>query len=541
MSSKKPVRNALATQENLARLVRGQTLADRGMPDEGFIEIYRAYRYFADSNDIYNQLQTLNHLIHITLAQSPEEQKWKTRREECFEEYLPRLHALVEGCLAQFEKLSSTDRSVLYKSTNLLGNIFSWNKQYNIALKWLNHSFNILESLGLFGTAILLDSGFRDIYEATNDKTSLEAHRQKIISTAQRIEPDREQVPWHRISTILRQYTSSSYSDSENIKTKRDCLDQAHKAMTSQEPEVISAISLLEKGQNLIDRQDPEDIDIDLLTKLAQVYYRNGNAEKAREVEKDLQIIQDVLQARDFFLLANYYKSNGGDYVWALEVAASVGTDNEFRSKAVAELNNESLTISENIEPEQDNFEDASLKKELLTKPSSTFESEDCYLLLQFLERELRKLIVGELSKLTPHSFRWWRQRIPPDVRTNAQSRKQEREKPHPGRVHQDLDVSEYLDFSDYEKIILMKINWDEVFQSVFLRQDIITVKMGEIRVYRNDIAHMRELPLQDREAFVTNARTLLRAITQHQDVSLLTIETEDSSEGEEVNSENAS
>lgn len=528
MSSKEPVHNYLGTQENLARLVRGRTLADKGMSNEGFSEIHRAYRYFLDSGDTYNQLQTLNSLINIALGQSPEDKVWKSRRQECVEEHIPRIQSLAEGYLIHFEKLGSNERSVLYKSTNLLGILFSEGKQHGVALRWLNHSFRILESLGLWGTAILLDNQFRNIYEATNDEAGLETHKKRMIDAAQRIEPVREQVPWHKISTILRQYTSSNYSDSESIKTKKDILNQARKAMTSIEPEITSAILVLEKGQSLIDQQDPEDIDIDLLEKLVQAYYRNGETTKARVAEKDLQLIKDTVQARDFLLLADYYKSNGGDYGWALEIAASVGANNKYRLRAMAELNNESLIVSEELDSDEEKIEDESLKKELLTKASSVFESEDCYLLLQFFEQELRKLIVGELSKLTPDSFRWWRQRIPPDVRTNAQTRKQEREKPHPGRVQQNLDVTEYLDFSDYEKIILMKINWDEVFRSIFLRQDIVTVKMGEIRIYRNDIAHMRELPLQDREAFVTNTRALLRTITQYQETHLAILEAKD-------------
>lgn len=538
MSLQKQAHIDFGTRENLARLVRGSTFLDKGMPYQGFVEIRQAYSYFHANNDAYNQLQALNNLVRIGVYQSTEEEKWANYRKQVFEEYIPQLHKLAELYWANFEKLSSTQRSVLYKSANLLGTLFSRDKQYQRAITWLNRSFDVLSSLGLFGTAILLDNEFRHIYETTNDDDGLEIHKQRIIDAAQQIEPVREQVPWPRISAILRQYTSSSYSDSEQIKTKKDCFNQARKALSSKEPEITSAIAILEKGRNLIDTQNPENIDIDVLESLKLAYFRHDNSEKARAVEQELQLIQDIIQARDFMLLAAYYKSNGGDYIWALQIAASVRTKNEYSSQAWAELGKENITVTEDIELEEDDTEDESLKEELLSKPSSEFENEDCYLLLQLLEREFRNLIVRELSNLTP---RWWRQRIPPDVRTNTQRRKQEREKPYPGRVQQNLHVSEYLDFSDYEKIISMKINWQEVYESIFVRQDTISVKMGEVRIYRNDIAHMRELPLQDREAFVANARALLQAIYQHKENTEQENATDDSSEGPDTDHEGSS
>lgn len=534
MSLSEQARNDFGTQENLARLVHGSTLINTGKPYEGFTEIRQAYSYFHATNDVYNQLQALNRLVRIGVFQLTQEEKWANDRKRVTEEYIPQLLRLAELYWANFEKLSSSERSVLNKSANLLGTLFSSVKQYSRALTWLNRSFDILSSLSLFGTAILLDGEFRRVFEATNDEEKLEAHKQRIIDTAQKIEPEREQVPWPRISAIVREYTSLRYANLEHLNTKKECLNQARRALYGEEPEISSAIELLEKGRNLIDRQDLEDIDIDVLETLRVAYFRHDNSEQARTIEKELQTIKDIIQARDFLLLADYYKANGGDYVWALKIAASVRTKSEYSTKARAELGKEDITVTEDAELEVDDAEDQTLKEELLSKPASEFEDEDCYLLLQLLEREFRNLIIKELSKL---GRSWWRQRIPPDVRTNAQRRKQEREKPYPGRVQQNLHVSNYLDFSDYEKIILMKINWVEVFEPIFARQDTLSVKMGEIRIHRNDIAHMRELPLQDREVFVANARALLQAILQHNEVSKQSKESDASSEEQEIDS----
>ena len=150
-------------------------------------------------------------------------------------------------------------------------------------------------------------------------------------------------------------------------------------------------------------------------------------------------------------------------------------------------------------------------KQVLIEKPSHEFSVADCYMLMNWLEQELRSLIVDELSRLTPQ---WWKQRIPPDTRTKTEERKAQNEQPDLGRVTRNLALHEYLDFSDYSKIITMKLNWDDAFKVVFHRQDVVSVKLGDIQSYRNDIAHNRELHPQDREMFVAAARQMIRVIT---------------------------
>lgn len=501
-----------STSENLARLVRGRAFAAKDLAYEGFIETQKTLDYFLAQGDTYNQMQSLNGLLTIALFQATNEKRWEKYLKQCHDEYLPLLYKIAEDYLKRLATLKVTARLVLHRATHTLGEIFFRSNNYPESLKWLNNSFDILTSLRLYGTAILLDTKLRRAYELAKDSNGLDAHKKRIINAAQQIDPIREKVPWARISAILRQYTTLAFAESEYIKTKKLCLEQAYKALNIAEPEIESAINLLEKAQGYMDEDNPEDIDLDILAILQTAYYRQGMAVKAQTIGQSLDQIQSIIQARDFYNLAQYYKSTGGDHLWALRVASRVEVINEYSKKALAELQQEDATIAEaHTELEDATAEEAdSTQLELLLKSISEFSDEDCYSLLRLLEKNLRNFIVEEMSKLTP---RWWRQRIPPDVRTNAQLRKQEREKPYPGRVQQDLPVWEYLDFSDYEKIIIMAINWNEIFQSVFVRQDAFTVKMSEIRIHRNDIAHMRELPVQDREAFVINARSLLRAL----------------------------
>jgi len=45
-----------------------------------------------------------------------------------------------------------------------------------------------------------------------------------------------------------------------------------------------------------------------------------------------------VKQSRDFLLLANHYEQAGGDYMWALKMAADAASENRFASEAKQRL-----------------------------------------------------------------------------------------------------------------------------------------------------------------------------------------------------------
>lgn len=143
-------------------------------------------------------------------------------------------------------------------------------------------------------------------------------------------------------------------------------------------------------------------------------------------------------------------------------------------------------------------------------KSSKNFNVSDCADLLTILEIELRKFIAEHLEKTAAD---WWKQRIPNDIRVRAEKRKTDREEPYPGMDPQDRPLYDYLDFPDLKTIITMRNNWDEFFKQYFVRTDFIQVKLDEISPFRNDIAHHRDIPVHDREIFVSNTRQILRAI----------------------------
>jgi hypothetical protein len=145
-------------------------------------------------------------------------------------------------------------------------------------------------------------------------------------------------------------------------------------------------------------------------------------------------------------------------------------------------------------------------------KTSKNFNIADCADLLMLLEVELRKFISDTLAGIT---HQWWKQRVPDEVRQRAENRKKDREEPYPGREKQDRPIYDYLDFADLATIITMKLNWDEAFKAVFKRREVIEVKLSEINPCRNDIAHHRDIPVNDKEIFVSNARQVIRTIRE--------------------------
>lgn len=126
------------------------------------------------------------------------------------------------------------------------------------------------------------------------------------------------------------------------------------------------------------------------------------------------------------------------------------------------------------------------------TRPSTIIEP---YAILKTLETMLRKCIQTRLQSITPD---WWKIRIPEDVRQNAEDRKSRNEKPWPWIDQKDFHLINYVDFTDYAKIIRRKDNWNEAFKHVFGDPEIISAKLKELEPIRNVIAHNRELTNRD-------------------------------------------
>ena len=129
---------------------------------------------------------------------------------------------------------------------------------------------------------------------------------------------------------------------------------------------------------------------------------------------------------------------------------------------------------------------------------------------LRRLEEKLRKCLEGRLSSLTPN---WWIERVPPDIRKQAEIRKRKNEKLWPWYGKEDRPLHYYINFSEYQKIIIKKDNWREAFKPIFKDETITSAKLTELEPIRNDIAHNRKLTVRQFEHLKTYAMDLISCI----------------------------
>lgn len=110
---------------------------------------------------------------------------------------------------------------------------------------------------------------------------------------------------------------------------------------------------------------------------------------------------------------------------------------------------------------------------------------------LMKIESALREVIRSELEALTPN---WWDQRVHPEIRLEAELRKERRERLYPWTDERDLPLVNYLDFNDYARIICKRDNWRESFQRIFKDEEWLRVTLRQLDPIRKDIAHSREV-----------------------------------------------
>ena len=124
------------------------------------------------------------------------------------------------------------------------------------------------------------------------------------------------------------------------------------------------------------------------------------------------------------------------------------------------------------------------------TKPSRVAIAYD---ILHNLEKNIRNCIKEQLMNVDE---KWWKNRIPDDVRNNAEIRLQADLK---GRENSNnIHPIEFVDFPDYTKIIIRTGNWKSVFSKIFLDDRIIYAKLKELEPMRNRLAHSRDLSEQE-------------------------------------------
>jgi hypothetical protein len=125
-----------------------------------------------------------------------------------------------------------------------------------------------------------------------------------------------------------------------------------------------------------------------------------------------------------------------------------------------------------------------------ISKPNHVEQSPDSTKILKNLEKALRVFIERELGNVSKD---WW-QRVPSDIRKFTENRKSRSEVMWPWYPPTSTNIVDYLDFSDYRKIILDPGNWKEVFSKFFKNSSFIETRLVELDPIRNDIAHSRQL-----------------------------------------------
>lgn len=117
-------------------------------------------------------------------------------------------------------------------------------------------------------------------------------------------------------------------------------------------------------------------------------------------------------------------------------------------------------------------------------------KQENDYLTLKKLEQAFREFIQRKLSTLSKN---WWNERVPEDVRKNAEQRKKKNESPW-SWVAGGSPLIDYIDFTDYAKIITRRDNWNNVFRDIFHNREELLSKLKELEPIRNTIMHSRNL-----------------------------------------------
>ena len=153
-------------------------------------------------------------------------------------------------------------------------------------------------------------------------------------------------------------------------------------------------------------------------------------------------------------------------------------------------------------------------KKELEKTEKVDDLNTQSYVILKNLEQIIRKLIEQELSEINKN---WWKQLIPGDVKQDAEGRKNDDESRKDWNFKKQSLIN-YIDFTEYAKIIIRKNNWNDVFQYVFRDKNKIDSKLKEIEPIRNAISHTRDLDATEERQLKFYSEEILRSISYYYD-----------------------
>ncbi len=494
---------------NTARIVRAQA---RYMLDEqvkAFEECKVAVDYFISENNSFWSLQSLTLLISFHRPHSLKDKKGRQFQDEVQNKYGPQFIEVLKSFDGKREQLTYMEKLAFYRGCVVGGQVVS---SLENSIYWLETGFSILESLGLYGTALNLTPRLRERYQRLSDPQKLVQFQTRLLLALQKFDPRNDVVPNANVlNSILNDLgLKSPYAVTEHLKTKEEIVQTVELALTQEKPDYNQAIVLLVKASDLRLENLLEEIDLEVLTLLRSCYYKISDINRAKETSDLLTKEHALAQCCALFNLAMHFKSIGVLYRSLLISATISPIDSDCYRRATIELT--SIGVEEGVEEEPENVPlvDEELEQLILSKPSNQFSQQECGSILHLLENEMREFIAYRLTSITNS---WWKQRLPVDIRSRAEERKRDRENRSAISSNRTFRNYDFLDFTDIPRIITVRNNWEETFKEVFPSQDFVMVKLREISTIRNDIAHNRQVEPLERDILVNTARQLINLV----------------------------
>jgi hypothetical protein len=143
------------------------------------------------------------------------------------------------------------------------------------------------------------------------------------------------------------------------------------------------------------------------------------------------------------------------------------------------------------------------------TSQRATNLGSDVYPALFELENSIRALV----ERILAFSGRnWWDRRVPNGVKQSVQ-RTMNKEKQYPYRERRGLRPLFYANLDDLRKIIIEPSNWPD-FQAIIVKSDWLSVKMEEVYMARNNLAHCVPLSADDKSRILLLHRDWARLLT---------------------------
>lgn len=205
-----------------------------------------------------------------------------------------------------------------------------------------------------------------------------------------------------------------------------------------------------------------------------------------------------------------------GDWTGVATLPADVFTDSLARSTFYLERGYDSAVADFPAPAFYENLRYAGLGETAPTVEEETDEDEatrrrtsEAQALLCEFEREMRQFIQKKLVICA--GSKWPKQRVDEKV-FKGWKEKQQTDRT---RRSVDLPLIDYIDFSEYERILTRKDNWQEAFQTHFEREESVRESLFRLMPLRNAAMHARFLTQDDWVFLQVEVKRLRIAITR--------------------------